>query len=982
MSATYAKTAVASRDVVEEQPSDMVRSGVSRRAVLAANTVTCDLHVFGADNCLRVFNPKASSLCCIQLMRPQLLDHSFWPWLLKRLEAHGTSHRNFWQEPPHVQEQLVDECFGSDNVLHGYRGMPHEVVEIRLDEASGRLALVGMKRVSIVVWPDSVAASNTSGEPVLCWALPLNLATPAREPSAFRQCRGPLATTSTSTMASAIGDSVKVLQADWHPLGECHLGVLLSDGSFHLYDTIKDLHRPELTLRVPPDPDVGTEVRDRQAAPAGFSFCAATHRGWSSLSVYFASARGAIYVACPVLPNCERSRMHLLSIQPQLEASLDVGASRDALSWIRQRVLALSSVSHQLDLYLQGPLSMNVEVRGSSPAGTFPDDTPADARSTRRGAASRRALAVSSQPLVGGLTAVFLGWTDNTVSIGILTGNHLPRWAQEAPLSAATIATSPRSASPPVGGDASTDLRLKERPSVGGAPDARRASPRRTYASQQLLPLRARPESTPEGPRPAGSVTPGAPAVDVEDADPMSDPLELLQLSTADLNSPSGPAKPLEWMVFSADSSAPERTFVHASGGVSHALHYPWLQDWARYLHGLAEDDPALPLRHPDAPPARCTALALLATSDPAKQRASARVVGVAPVRDPSVGDAVFVMQNDGFCSRVQLERLTLGEAAFESGGPHTADSKLKAHIDVALKQSALSALENVIGEKEKLPFEGNLKTLLETAKSDGEIIDAFSRCLQDLVDPREDLGKWGRLVEETKARSDATVKRAEQQPENQQPEKVAKEVEDLKEQLRMLRHKACMADALQQNLEMRSDILRRVLRTPQLCPRGEASEEERAQHRKLLAIRDRVVEGQRALHKLVHEAGALSEAASVHDFTTPGHLESPQIYLWRSSNLPLERFEFETFAVSDLHSELKHQLGQLRQLRDQLEESLTNSQTAIKTVEEARRQQRAMQRSAEAAATGGAAAAAAPAPSTASASSSTRAFVVASGHE
>jgi peptidoglycan hydrolase CwlO-like protein len=139
-----------------------------------------------------------------------------------------------------------------------------------------------------------------------------------------------------------------------------------------------------------------------------------------------------------------------------------------------------------------------------------------------------------------------------------------------------------------------------------------------------------------------------------------------------------------------------------------------------------------------------------------------------------------------------------------------------------------------------------------------------------------------------------------------------------------------------------------------------------------------------------VHEAGALSEAASVHDFNTPGDLESPQIYLLRSSNLPLERFEFETFAVSDLHSELMHQKGQLRQLCDQLEESLTNSQTAIKTVEEARRQQRAMQRPAEAAGAGGAAAAAAeiqraaaaPAPSTASASSSTRAFVVASGQE
>ena len=445
----------------------------------------------------------------------------------------------------------------------------------------------------------------------------------------------------------------------------------------------------------------------------------------------------------------------------------------------------------------------------------------------------------------------------------------------------------------------------------------------------------------------------GAPAVDVEDTDPISDPLELLQLSTAVLNSPSGPSKKLEWMVFSADSSAPERMFVHASGGVSHALHYPWLQDWARYLHGLAEDAPV----HSSAPPARCTALALLSTSDPTKP-SSASVVGVAPLLDPSVGDAVFVMQNDGYCSRVQLERLMLrsdmlaGDCKLKE---NAGACKLKENIDFALKQSVYNdprvqaiinnpALEKLPLVVEKLPLDDNLKT----ASSHGETIDAFSRSLQDLlVGPESDLWKWGALVKETEARSVKMKECADQQPEEER--KVAEEVETLKKQLLMLRHKACLADALQQNLEMRSNILRSVLRTPQLCPRGEASEKERAQHRNLLAIRDRVLEGQRALHKLelVHEAGALSEAASEHDFNTPGH--SPQIFLCRSSNLPREKFEFETL-------ELKQQVEQVRQLSDQLKESLTNSQTAIKTIEEARRQQRA---------------AAAPVPSSASASSS-----------
>ena len=125
-----------------EGPS-LLRSGLRRRSVLAANADTCDLYVLGGDRLLRIFHPKAASgaLRSVSVLRPQLLDASF---------VHDMTP-SFWHEPLEEQERLVRTALGADRILD----VPYEVVEMRLHETSGLIALAGMHRVSIIVPPST-----------------------------------------------------------------------------------------------------------------------------------------------------------------------------------------------------------------------------------------------------------------------------------------------------------------------------------------------------------------------------------------------------------------------------------------------------------------------------------------------------------------------------------------------------------------------------------------------------------------------------------------------------------------------------------------------------------------------------------------------------------------------------------------------------------------------------------------------------------
>ena len=133
-----------------ESASTLLRSGSRRRAVLASNSATCDLYVLGGDRLLHMYNPKGGGLRCVQVLRPQLLDEAF----LRR-------HPGFWDQPGYEQEQLVRDAYGPAATLD----VPHEVVEAKLHEGSGLLALVGVHRVSVMLLPSSASVSAQADAP-------------------------------------------------------------------------------------------------------------------------------------------------------------------------------------------------------------------------------------------------------------------------------------------------------------------------------------------------------------------------------------------------------------------------------------------------------------------------------------------------------------------------------------------------------------------------------------------------------------------------------------------------------------------------------------------------------------------------------------------------------------------------------------------------------------------------------------------------
>lgn len=139
-----------------------LHSGSRRRAVLVANPATCDVCVHGADGRLRLYNPKAvGPMRCVQQLRPQLLS-----------EAFVQSAPGFWQAPPHEQERHVREILGADPAA---LDMPHEIVELKLHEAGGLLAMVEMEgdvagggpslqHVSVATLPPAARAPGPPGE--------------------------------------------------------------------------------------------------------------------------------------------------------------------------------------------------------------------------------------------------------------------------------------------------------------------------------------------------------------------------------------------------------------------------------------------------------------------------------------------------------------------------------------------------------------------------------------------------------------------------------------------------------------------------------------------------------------------------------------------------------------------------------------------------------------------------------------------------
>lgn len=131
-----------------EPECDILRSGSRRRAVLAADAATCDLHVFGADGQLRVFSPKAASaeLVCIRRLSPMVLDATM-----------ACSIPEFWRDPPSLRREAEERA---------EHGLPFEPLEIALSQTGEFVALAGIDQVAVVSVPrgSPTVASPPVGE--------------------------------------------------------------------------------------------------------------------------------------------------------------------------------------------------------------------------------------------------------------------------------------------------------------------------------------------------------------------------------------------------------------------------------------------------------------------------------------------------------------------------------------------------------------------------------------------------------------------------------------------------------------------------------------------------------------------------------------------------------------------------------------------------------------------------------------------------
>ena len=216
------------------------------------------------------------------------------------------------------------------------------------------------------------------------------------------------------------GAGVVVVQVSWHPFGEAHLAVLLSDGTFHIFDASSAEATPCVTLSVPRraaqstphEPPAtrlqiaagtaagGAEGSPDSCAPVGFGFGGAAQLGWTSLCVFFGTASGDVYCACPVLPTGRRAAQHLAALAPSLDASLEEEDDDDgewctaARAWLRKRTAATDGALTVAGARVSSGVDAPVRVQGPL---RFDGDAAVP---------SRRAISMCCLSLPGGLVGV------------------------------------------------------------------------------------------------------------------------------------------------------------------------------------------------------------------------------------------------------------------------------------------------------------------------------------------------------------------------------------------------------------------------------------------------------------------------------------------------------------------------------------------------------------------------------------------------
>ena len=302
----------------------------------------------------------------------------------------------------------------------------------------------------------------------------------------------------------------------------------------------------------------------------------------------------------------------------------------------------------------------------------------------------------------------------------------------------------------------------------------------------------------------------------------------------------TGGATAVEWLEMVADRVASHRIFIHSSLGALHVLSVPWLLDWAIYLTGGDEARGTVDLPPaPPTPPARIETTALAGG-----EGAANGIVGVAPVRDPWLGDAVMAMTNDGKGLRVQMEQVEAAAGGVAATGEEVAIRQHEGALQGLAHKREQPGGGSAGGLDDEMAWTRSRAELAAALPAD--VLPAFERALTVLAGKGSTLRRWGELAEETATR----LERLERQAGGHGDVETAlnSELEGTTTKMDQLMHMARLAATVQANLEARAKGLRVVLRQECLWPCGGLSADEINQHRRLIGLRDRVREGERAL--------------------------------------------------------------------------------------------------------------------------------------
>ncbi|CAE7578281.1 pof1, partial [Symbiodinium necroappetens] len=145
-----------------------------------------------------------------------------------------------------------------------------------------------------------------------------------------------------------------ILKVAWHPLSDCHLGVL-GEGSWSLVNLSASVREPELYF------DFRRPEKSQEEAVVDFAWAiqdgpgATPEEAWLSLSVFFLGSSGRISLRNPVLPS--------VAVMPQAMLS---ALAADPNDWLREALLTGPSMAaehsggscvtrHSLHLHARGP---------------------------------------------------------------------------------------------------------------------------------------------------------------------------------------------------------------------------------------------------------------------------------------------------------------------------------------------------------------------------------------------------------------------------------------------------------------------------------------------------------------------------------------------------------------------------------------------------------------------------------------------------